>query len=107
MNNSEIFIAIAIMSIISYFTRALPFIFFRNKEELPHYFLFIGKYFPSIIITILIVFTLKDVDFSIVPYGLKEIVGVFVTAILHLLFKNYLISIFLGTVFYMSLIQLI
>lgn len=55
----------------------------------------------------MIVFTLKDIDFSIAPYGLKEIAGVFATAVLHLVFKNYLISIFLGTVFYMSLVQLI
>ncbi len=106
MNNSEIFIAIAIMSIISYFVRALPFLFFRNKE-LPNYFLFLGKYFPAVIMTILIVFTLKDVEFSIFPYGLKEIVAIIFTAILHLTFKNYLISIFVGTIFYMGLVQLV
>lgn len=33
MNNYEIFIAIAIMSIISYFTRALPFIFLGIKKN--------------------------------------------------------------------------
>lgn len=106
MNNSEIFIAIAIMSTISYFIRALPFLFFRNKE-LPYYLLFIGKYFPAIIITILIVFTLKDVNFSIAPFGLKEIISVIFTAILHLVFKNYLISIFMGTILYMGLVQLV
>lgn len=106
MNNYEIFIAIAIMSSISYFIRALPFLFFRNKE-LPHYFLFIEKYFPAIIITILIVFTLKDVNFSVAPFGLKEMTGVIVTAILHLIFKNYLISIFVGTILYMGLVQLV
>jgi len=106
MNNSEIFISIIIMSIISIFIRALPFLFFKNKE-LPNYFIFIGKYFPAVIITILVVFTLKDVNFSIQPYGLKEIFGVCFTAILHFLFKNYLISIFVGTIFYMGLIQLL
>ena len=106
MNNYEIFIAIAIMSIITYFMKALPFLFFRNKE-LPSYLLFIGKYFPAVIMTILIIYTLKDVDFSLMPYGLKEISSIAFTAILHLMFKNYLVSIFFGTVFYMGLVQLV
>lgn len=106
MNNNEIFIAILLMSVISYFTRALPFLFFGNKK-LTSSFLFIGKYFPSVVITILVVYTLKDVNFLLVPYGLKEISGIVFTAILHLIFKNYLISIFFGTVFYMGLVQLV
>ena len=104
MNNYEIFIAIAIMSSISYFMRALPFLFFR-KKELPHYLVFIEKYFPAVIMTILVVYTLKDVNFTLIPYGLKEIGSILITAILHLIFKNYLISIFLGTIFYMFLVQ--
>lgn len=106
MNNNEIFIAILLMSVISYFTRALPFLFFGNKK-LPSSFLFIGKYFPSVVITILVVYTLKDVNFLLIPYGLKEIGAIIFTAILHLIFKNYLISIFFGTVFYMGLVQLV
>ena len=55
--------------------------------------------------TILIVYTLKDVEFIQFPYGLKEIGGIIFTAILHLTLKNYLISIFAGTIFYMVLVQ--
>lgn len=106
MNNNEIFIAILIMSIISYFIRALPFLFFRNKE-LPSCFLFIGKYFPSVVIAVLIIYTLKDVNFLLMPYGLKEICSIIFTGILHLIFKNYLISIFFGTILYMGLVQLV
>ena len=104
MSNYEIYIAIAIMTIVNYFTRVFPFLFFR-KNDLPPYILFIERYFPSIIMTILIVYTLKDINFAQVPYGLKEIIGIIFTAILHLILKNYLISIFLGTIFYMGLVQ--
>lgn len=104
MSNYEIYIAIAIMTIVNYFTRVFPFLFFR-KNDLPPYILFIERYFPSIIMTILIVYTLKDINFGQVPYGLKEISGIIFTAILHLILKNYLISIFLGTIFYMGLVQ--
>jgi hypothetical protein len=47
MSNYEIYIAIAIMTVINYFTRVFPFLFFR-KNDLPSYILFIEKYFPSI-----------------------------------------------------------
>ena len=64
MSNYEIYIAIAIMTVINYFTRVFPFLFFR-KNDLPSYILFIEKYFPSVIMTILIFYTLKEINFSL------------------------------------------
>ena len=104
MSNYEIYIAIAIMTVINYFTRVFPFLFFR-KNDLPSYILFIEKYFPSVIMTILIFYTLKEINFSLVPYGMKELGSIVFTALLHLIFKNYLVSIFIGILFYMGLVQ--
>lgn len=104
MSNYEIYLAIAIMTIVNYFTRVFPFLFFR-KNDLPSYILFIEKYFPSVIMTILIFYTLKEINFSLVPYGMKELGSIVFTALLHLIFKNYLVSIFIGTLFYMGLVQ--
>ena len=104
MSNYEIYIAIAIMTVVNYFTRVFPFLFFR-KNDLPSYILFIEKYFPSVIMTILIFYTLKEINFSLVPYGMKELGSIVFTALLHLIFKNYLVSIFIVTLFYMGLVQ--
>ena len=104
MSSMEIYIAIAIMTLVNFFTRVFPFIFFR-KKELPPFLLFIERFFPSVIMTILIVYSIKDVNFVTFPYGLKELGGIVFTAILHLSLKNYLISIFGGTIFYMGLVQ--
>ncbi len=104
MINNEILLAIIVMSLVNLFTRVLPFAFF-SKKELPSYLAYVGKYFPAIIMTILIVYSIKDINFTLFPYGLKEISAVLFTAILHLRFKNYLVSIFLGTIFYMFLVQ--
>ena len=104
MSNYEIYIAIAIMTVVNYFTRVFPFLFFR-KNDLPSYILFIEKYFQSVIMTILIFYTLKEINFSLVPYGMKELGSIVFTALLHLIFKNYLVSIFIGTLFYMGLVQ--
>lgn len=104
MSGMEIYLAIAVMAVVNYLTRVFPFLFFR-KKELPSYVVFIEKFFPSVIMTILIVYSIKDVNFAIEPYGLKEVGGIIFTAILHLTLKNYLISIFMGTIFYMVLVQ--
>ena len=104
MVNSEIFLAIAVMSLVNLFTRIFPFLFFR-KNELPKPIVFVEKYFPAVIMSILIVYSVKDIDFSVAPYAFKEILGIAFTATLHLLLKNYLISIFGGTIFYMFLVQ--
>lgn len=104
MSGVEIYLAIAVMALVNFFTRVFPFLFFR-KNELPSYIVFIEKFFPAVIMTILIVYSVKDVDFSLAPYGLKEIAGIVFTAVLHLSLKNYLISIFSGTIFYMGLVQ--
>ncbi len=104
MNNTEIFFAIAIMSIVNYFTRVTPFLFFKNNE-LPPFLGFIEKFFPATIMMILIFYSIKDIDFLVYPHGIKELLSIIITVILHLSLKNYLISIFLGTVSYMILIQ--
>ena len=104
MEHSYLFSAILVMVIVNYFTRALPFLFFRNRTP-PVPILFLERYFPPVIMTTLVFYSLKDIDFQSAPYGGFELSAVAVTIILHLLFKNYLLSIFGATLFYMGLIQ--
>ncbi len=104
MNNFELYSAIAVMAAVNFITRVVPFVFFA-KKELPKSLVFVQKYFPAIIMTILIVYSIKDIDLSHTPYGLKEIGSIAFVIILHLSLKNYLVSIFLGTIFYMGLVQ--
>ncbi|PHO13860.1 branched-chain amino acid ABC transporter [Malaciobacter marinus] len=106
MTGIEIYLAIAVMALVNYFTRVFPFIFFIRKDP-PSSIIFIERFFPAIIMVILIVYTLKDIEFAVYPYGLKEVSSVIFTAFLHLSIKNYLISIFGGTIFYMALVQYI
>ncbi|PID48363.1 MAG: branched-chain amino acid ABC transporter [Proteobacteria bacterium] len=103
---NEIYIAVLIMTLVNLFTRVFPFLFFKSNK-LPPFIEFVGKFFPPIIMSILIIYTLKDTNFSQAPYGLKEISAIASTAFLHIIFKNYLLSIFLGTFIYMGLVQFI
>ncbi|MEA2019403.1 MAG: AzlD domain-containing protein [Campylobacterota bacterium] len=106
MSNNELFLAIIVMTLANFITRVFPFLFFAKKEP-PKIIAFIANSFPPIIMTILIFYTLGNIDFTVAPYGTKELLAILVTAFLHIRFNNYLISIFMGTIFYMILVQFI
>ena len=96
--------AIAVMAVVNYLTRAAAFLFFPSGKT-PGVIRFVEIHFPPVILTILIFYSLKDTDFQSAPYGLYELAGVGLTVGLHLIFKNYLLSIFGGTIGYMALVQ--
>ncbi len=102
--NSYVIFAIVVMAVVNYFTRALPFLFFRSHTP-PKFIIFLEEWFPPVIMTILVFYSLKDIDFQSAPYGAYELLGVAGTVGLHLLLKNYLVSIFGGTLLYMALVQ--
>ena len=104
MESSYLLSAILVMVLVNYLTRVLPFLFFRERTP-PAAILFLERYFPPVIMTILVFYSLKDIDFHSAPYGSYELSAVALTIALHLLFKNYLLSIFGATLFYMGLVQ--
>jgi branched-subunit amino acid transport protein AzlD len=86
-------------------TRFLPFLIFRKKT--PPFVEYLGKVLPCAIMGMLVVYCLKDVSFLSAPYGIPEILGCAAVAVLHLWKRNTLLSIGVGTVFYMLLVQLV
>lgn len=88
-------------------TRFLPFILFPEGRKTPAYIQYLGKVLPFAVIGLLVVYCLKDVSFLTTPFGIPELLGIAVTAALHLWKRNMLISIAGGTVIYMVLIQVI
>ena len=55
----------------------------------------------------LVVYCMKDVAFLSAPYGIPELLGCGVVAVLHLWKRNTLLSIATGTVAYMLLVQFV
>jgi branched-subunit amino acid transport protein AzlD len=105
MSLTNIEISIAIMALITFLARSFPFIFFRTKKP-PEMAIFIGKYAPFSVITILVIYCLKDVSFLKPPFGLNELIAILFVIILHLRFRNFFVSIFVSTFVYMLLVQL-
>ena len=84
--------AIAVMAIITFLTRALPFLLFDRG-------------LPPAIIAMLIVYCLRGVSFAAPGGWVPQLVSVATVVILHLWRSNTLLSIFGGTILYMVLVQ--
>ncbi len=94
-----------VMAVATFATRVVPFIAFRNRGDHP-LLLFLGRYSPPVIMTILLIYSLQSVDLTRPPFGLSELLALLLTASLHLWRGNALVSIFSGTALYMTLLQM-
>lgn len=104
MESSYLIGAIIVASVATYTTRIIPFLLFRTREPSP-LVKYIELNMPLMIMVILVFYALKDVKWEVYPYGLAEIIGVSAAILLHVRFKNALLSIFIATLIYMVLIQ--
>lgn len=86
-------------------TRAIPFLIFRENKEIPRVVRYLGRVLPPAVIGMLVIYCLKGVSVFSYPYGLPEFISVAVVAALHVWKRNNLLSIGVGTVLYMFLIQ--
>jgi len=100
-------ILIAVISLGTIFTRALPFILFPNQQETPQYIIYLGNQLPFAAIGLLIVYCLKNVSVLSPPYGLPEGIAMACIIGLHLWKNNSLLSIGGGTLLYMLLVQMV
>ena len=108
MNNilNDVFV-IAVVSVVTIFTRAIPFILFPGDRKIPKPIIFLSKVLPCSVMGMLIIYCLKDVSVISAPYGIPEFISIAVVVGLYLWKKNTLLSILTGTVCYMLLIQFI
>ena len=88
-------------------TRFLPFLIFPAGKPTPKYIQYLGKYLPSAVFGLLVVYCLKNVTLLSGSHGLPEAIAIAVTAGLHLWRKQMLLSIAGGTVCYMLLVQMV
>ncbi len=100
-------VMIAVMALVTMATRFLPFLIFGQKRKTPEIIVYLGKVLPCAIMGMLVIYCLKDVSFLQAPYGIPELLGIAVVAALHLWKRQSLLSIGVGTVFYMVLVQFI
>ena len=57
--------SIAVMALVTFLTRALPFLLFDRGSAPPKVVLYLGKVLPPAVIAMLIIYCLRNVSFSI------------------------------------------
>ena len=92
--NSSMFLAILLMSGVTFLTRWLPFAAFRP-----------GQVLPVAMMAMLVVYGLRSTDWLGSNHGLPELLALAVTGVIHGWKRNSLLSIGCGTLFYMVLVQ--
>ena len=98
---------IAVAAVVTAATRFIPFLIFRKKDSTPAIVTHLGQVLPCAIMGMLVVYCMKDVPFFSAPFGAPEIIGCVIVALLHIRKRNSLLSIGVGTVSYMLMVQLI
>ena len=110
---SKLIVIILVAGVCTFATRVIPFAIFGNRE-IPKIIKYLGDILPPAIIGILIVYCIKGsylgglgtfmIDFNSL---LPQLIGIAITAVIHLWRKNTLLSISVGTISYMLLIHFV
>lgn len=88
-------------------TRFLPFLIFGEKGETPAVISHLGRVLPYAVMAMLVVCCLPGLDFSAPGSFVPELLCTALVAGLHVWKRNTLLSIGVGTVAYMLLVQLV
>lgn len=107
MSNIEIFITIVVITAATMLTRFLPFLIFPQGKKTPDFVTFLGEVLPYAMISLLVVYCLRNVHFQQLSTFLPELLSVSFIVLLHTWKKNTLLSIGGGTILYMFLVQMI
>ncbi len=107
MNNKELLITALIIVFTTAIIRFLPFIIIKKSIAERKYIKFLGDMMPYSMIALLVIYCLKEVNLIKYPYGIPELISIAIIIILHIIKRNVLISIGVGTVIYMILVQTI
>ena len=97
--------SIAVMAVVTFLTRALPFLLFDRGDHPPKLVLYLGQVLPPAIIAMLIVYCLKGITFASPAGWAPSLLAGGAAVVLHLWKGNDLLSIFGATVLYMVLVQ--
>lgn len=98
-------IIILVMGLMTLATRILPVLIFGRGERVPDYILYLGKVVPYTAMGLLIVYCLRDVQVTESPHALPELISITAVTLTYLWKRNTILSVVVGTVLYMILIQ--
>ena len=105
MGNRYVILVIAVMAIVTILLRFLPFLVFDRGEQSPGWISYLGKVLPPAVISLLLVYCLRNINLTEGNHGLPELLCVAVAVLLHSWKRNTLLSIGVSTLLYMVIVQ--
>lgn len=103
----QLCLTIAIITLATLLTRALPFLLFPSGKETPPVVRYLGAVLPFSVIAMLVIYCFKNVSLFSGSHGLPELIASAFVIVMHKWRHNLLLSIAGGTVLYMVLVQLV
>lgn len=105
MTDMQVFLTVMIAALVTLMTRLIAFLLFPDGKKAPAFITWLGKQLPRAVMMMLVIYCLKDAHFASADGYIPAIVGVVVTAALHLWKRQMIISIAGGTAVYMVLLR--
>ena len=105
MTAMQIAALVAVMAIVTFLTRALPFLLFGRGGEPPQVGLDLGRFLPPAVIAMLIVYCYRGLSLAQVGGWAPGLIAGTAVVLLHIWRKNNMLSIVGGTILYMVLVQ--
>ena len=100
IDSNYLLLVFLVMTIATYISRLTPFIFFASGAETP-VLKFIAKKIPPMVLTILVFYMLREVNYFSFE-GANTIIALLATSALHFYKRNALLSILTGTIISVS-----
>ena len=97
---------IAVVALVTWGLRAAPFLLFGGRP-LPKTMRYLSWALPPAIMTVLVLYCLRNTAFDQFPFGSPELAACALVALLQIVKKNMYLSIIAGTVCYMVLIRVL
>lgn len=104
---SHTIMVIIVTAVVTAALRFIPFLVFGGKKEPPAYITYLGHVLPGAIMAMLVVYCLKGVSLTSLSGFMPELIASAAVVAVHVWKRNTLLSILLGTVGYMLLVQLV
>ena len=98
---------IAVCVAVTIVLRFLPFVIFGRKKEIPGYITYLSGVLPYAIMGMLVVYCYRNVNWLGGTHGLPEVIAGVVTVIVHLWKHSLFLTLIVGTLCYMLLINFI
>lgn len=97
---------IVIAAVVTILIRFLPFWIFDHGDTPPKWVVFLGRVLPSAVMSVLLIYCVRNISFVFGNHGIPEIIGIAVAIGLHVWKRNTLLSICVSTILYMLILRL-